>query len=186
MTTSTPTGDTESITTDGATTPATDESGDETLISEWSELSTALQSGKMHNPTTDDILVIVDKTYNRVLTWRPGNRIVLVDIPKRHPGQSIPARCKWRFTESSDGFNGFCNLAECRYLGHNLWWEFMAQAFAQNGWEHFKLMNRGDGYTIQVPYWFSLRPLSARSDGTGIDIGRPNGTLWEFIRVSEY
>jgi hypothetical protein len=61
----------------------------------------------------------------------------------------------------------------------------MAEALAQNGWEHFKLMDRGDGCAIQTPYWFSLRTLSARPDGAGIEIGRPNGTLWKFVRVSE-
>ncbi|EGX96962.1 hypothetical protein CCM_01621 [Cordyceps militaris CM01] len=164
-----------------APTPATQEDGS---IRAWFELAKAVRTNDTHDPTPGDTVLIVDKTYARVLACHPGRHLLLDDITEYDNTQAVPERWTWLCTQS-DNFIGFRNLAEDSFLGHDLWWNIAAQGTAQKGWEHFVLTKQRDGYHIKSPFWGSLKPLAARLDGAGIEAGQPDGTLWAFVRVSE-
>ncbi len=174
---------TAGLTPNGSFTPATELEGDvSTRV--WLELARVVRTNHTHDPTPGDTVIIVDKTYARVLACHPGGHLILDDITEYDDKQAIPERWQWLCTQT-DNFIGFRNLAQDSFLGHDLWWNFAAQVTEQKGWEHFVLTKHQNGYYIQSPFWWSLSPLSARSDGAGIEAVKSDGTLWGFIRVSE-
>ncbi|XWW93088.1 hypothetical protein V2A60_001016 [Cordyceps javanica] len=167
----------------GLSTPTT-EVEDAEFIRIWLEVSGALLDDRTHDPTPGDILIIVDKTYSRVLACHPGGHLILDNFAEYDMNQAIPERWKWLCTER-DNFIGFRNLAGDCFLGHDIWWNFVARATVQEGWEHFMLIKRRKGYGIQSPFYYKFRPLAALSDGSGIKADEPQGTLWGFIKVGE-
>ncbi|EJP61716.1 uncharacterized protein BBA_09357 [Beauveria bassiana ARSEF 2860] len=174
---------TPDLTQNGLLTPNT-ESEENSSIRVWLELQEAVKRNHMHDPTPGDTLIIVDKTYDRVLACHPGGHLILDNVIEYDMSEPIPERWKWLCTET-DGFIGFRSLAENKYLGHDFWWNFVARATAQKGDENFILIKRQNGYRIQSPFWFGFKPISARSDGSGIEAKEPDGTLWGFMEVRE-
>ncbi|KAJ4158446.1 uncharacterized protein LMH87_008972 [Akanthomyces muscarius] len=70
---------TASLTPNGAFTPATELEGDvSTRI--WLELARAVRTNHTHDPTPGDTVIIVDKTFARVLACHPGGHLILDDI----------------------------------------------------------------------------------------------------------
>ncbi|OAR01855.1 hypothetical protein LLEC1_04650 [Akanthomyces lecanii] len=171
------------LTPNGSFTTATDPEGDASTRA-WLELAQVARTNATHDPAPGDTVVVVDKTYARVLACHPGGHLLLDDMAEYDDTQAIPERWKWLCTET-DNFIGFRNLAEDSFLGHDLWWNFAAQVAVQKGWEHFVLARQQHGYCIQSPFWMSLSPLSARADGAGIEARESEGTLWGFVRVRE-
>ncbi|KAJ6785694.1 hypothetical protein PWT90_00987 [Aphanocladium album] len=179
MATFTPASSTTAGTTpNGTLTPSTDAAA----VHTWLRVAGSLDSTDTHDPIPGDTVVIVDKTYSRVLACHPGGHLLLDDVAEYDMHEAIPDRWKWLCTER-DNFLGFCSVAEETFLGHNFWWNFVAQARVQKGWEHFLLVRQHDGYRVQCPRWGGFEPLAARADGSGIEIGRPECTVWGFVRV---
>ncbi|KAM3449663.1 hypothetical protein MY3296_006747 [Beauveria thailandica] len=162
---------TTDLTQDGLLTPNT-EYEENLSIRVWLELQQAVKLNHTHDPTPGDILIIIDKSYPRVLACHPGGHLILDNIAEYDMREPIPKRWKWLCTET-DGFIGFRSLAENKFLGRDIWWNFAARATVQKGYENFILIKRQFGYRVQSPFWFGFKPLSARSDGSGIEAKQP-------------
>lgn len=176
----------ESTTTMGSThnglfTPAT-ELNDDASIGIWIELG---QGNATHDPVPGDILIMVDKTYGRVLSRHPAGHLILDNVSEYETtNRPIPMRWKWLCTDT-DNFIGFRNLDQDAFLGRDDSWNLVARATAQKGHENFMLVKQRGGYRIQCPHWYGFRPLSARADGAGVEVQPSNGTVWGFIQASE-
>ncbi|KGQ02955.1 hypothetical protein BBAD15_g11816 [Beauveria bassiana D1-5] len=187
----TPAEDAASTTSDSSTraslaTPntETEESVDFMAIREWLQLSSAGGNNGTDDPLPDDTLAIIDIAHGRVLACHPGGHLRLEEINEAEIDGPIPRRWLWLCTEK-DGFTGFQSIAEGGFLGHNLRWNFMAQAPVQNGWEHFVLKRRQTGYWIQTPFFYQLWQVSALRNGSGIETRRDDHSLWCFRRVRQ-
>lgn len=173
-----------SPTTHGMATPSTEAEwmANGSPITTWLKVSRVIADNSTHDPVPGDTLLIVDKIHGRVLTCRQGGNLSLERISDRDMQQPIPERWQWLCSEK-DNFTGFLNVAERRFLGRNMRWNYIAQAGEQQGFENFVLNRRQNGYRILSPDWFSLYPMSARFDGTRIDAHQSDGTLWGFVQV---
>ncbi|KAM3513438.1 hypothetical protein MY11210_002918 [Beauveria gryllotalpidicola] len=168
----------------GLSTPTTPVEG-KPIMAIWLRLQLAVKANMPDDPTPGDTLIIIDNTYGRVLACHPGGHLILDNIDGHDMRNPVPERWKWLCTET-EGFIGFRSLTEDKFLGHDVWRNFVVRAIAQGADESFLLIKRRDGYRIQSLSWSKFKPLSARSDGAGVETGQSDGTSWEFMKVREW
>ncbi|KAL4728192.1 hypothetical protein ACLX1H_004933 [Fusarium chlamydosporum] len=161
--------------TDGDLTPSSLEYDDD-----FCDYSNSLAFIRKSDPQSGGTYLILDVSQTRALTCHQGQlRLESISLDDKH----ISEQAQWTCTEKN-GFKGFRNVAEGRFLGHDLWWQFGAKALYHSLWESFTIARRESGlYWIQMLHWWTQWQVSVREDGNGICAERDRGTSWEFVKV---
>ncbi|RGP69219.1 dynamin family [Fusarium longipes] len=132
------------------------------------------------DPQSGGTYLILDVSQTRALTCHQGQlRLEPICLEDKH----ISEQAQWTCTEKN-GFKGFKNVAEGRFLGHDVWWDFYASASHHSLWESFTIARREGGlYWLQILHWWTQWQVSAKKDCSGVCAERDGGTLWEFVKV---
>ncbi|KAI0966591.1 hypothetical protein F4678DRAFT_449109 [Xylaria arbuscula] len=133
-------------------------------------------------PEPGGIYIIRHTDSDRAMTLVEG-RVTLVE------GTRTGGGWQWICEELPEGYLGFRDVVQGKYLGRDNKGGFYAQVGRQGSWESFVLRPReAGGYNLCVRHWFSLKALSVA------DAEEPSPRLievpitkeaarWEFVKV---
>lgn len=127
-------------------------------------------------PQAGDTFIIVNRADNRVLALLDGKLHLASDTS--HAGN-----CYW-FCVEKDGWLGFRETELGRYLGHDFWFNFTAEATHHEEYEYFQPRRlAGGGYLLLAPNLGRLLQVAIGKDGDSLTAASKDGAAWEFINV---
>ncbi|KAG8666724.1 hypothetical protein FPOAC2_11845 [Fusarium poae] len=144
------------------------------------ESSTSLAFVRKSDPQAGSTYIILDVSQTRALTCHKGKlRLEPVHLSDDH----VSEQAQW-FCTARNGFKGFKNVAEGKFLGHDVFWDFYASASNHSLWESFTIARRPGGlYWLQILHWWTQWQVTVREDGSGVFAELEDGTDWEFVKV---
>ena len=127
-------------------------------------------------PCSGDTFMIIDRRDSRVLTLVDGKIHLEADI-------SQAGNCYWVCVETN-GWLGFYEQELGRYLGHDFWWNFTADALRHEQYQYFETRRHPDGgYLLLAPCLAKLLQVTVARDGKTLTTTESGGVTWEFIKV---
>lgn len=127
------------------------------------------------DPQAGDTFIIIDQAH--------GRAIAVIEGELRLEANACQAGNRHWLCVEKDGWLGFRNTGSGRYLGHNIWWNFVAEGTQHRGWEFFHARRHDGGYLLLVPYFFKLFQIAIGEDDNSLAARDNGGTVWEFIKV---
>lgn len=127
-------------------------------------------------PQAGDTFVIRNQADDRVIALLDGKLHLEDDFG--HAGN-----CYWYCVEK-DGWLGFCETELGRYLGHDFWLNFTAEATEHEEYQYFQPRRLASGgYLLLSPNLGKLLHIAVGKDGKSLVAARKGGIAWEFIKV---
>ena len=127
-------------------------------------------------PCSGDTFMIIDRRDSRALTLVDGKIHLEADI-------SQAGNCYWVCVETN-GWLGFYEQELGRYLGHDFWWNFTADALRHEQYQYFETRRHPDGgYLLLAPCLAKLLHVTVARDGKTLTTTESGGVTWEFIKV---
>lgn len=129
-------------------------------------------------PQAGETFVIVDRSNDRALAIVDGKLRLEDDVTE-------DAYCYWRCVEK-DGWLGFYEAELERFLGHDFWWNFVAEKSEHGEYGYFVPRAHPDGgYVLMAQRLGKLLQVVVGKDGDSLVSTAKNGTAWEFIKVDK-
>ncbi|UNI22191.1 hypothetical protein JDV02_008102 [Purpureocillium takamizusanense] len=127
-------------------------------------------------PWPGDTFMIRERRNGRVLALADGQLCLEADI-------SQAGNCHWLCVENN-GWLGFRETELKRYLGHDFWWNFTADASRHDQYQYFQARRHPDGgYLLLAPRLGDLVQVTVGKDGNGLVTTKADGVTWEFMEV---